>query len=416
MQAESRFHVRDKNYLANCQGSISNAKKAGHFTADDELILTAFLNEISGKNHITPNRRFKLVTTLVGWRRYIGEYRKNDVTEIYRGIQAVHEATKPDGRPWFKKNTIRDYVRFLRRFYIWMIKNGYSTIPMDKISEITPPPEDKMTKVAGDLLSEDEVMKMVNTCKNSRDRALIMTLYEGAFRIGELGNMTWNQLKMPEKEDWSIKANVNEKTGRPRYIPLMLSKPYLFQWRQDYPKSAAEPEGDAFVFVTITGKPRQLQYQSIRKVVRNIAEEAGITKPVTLHIFRHSRITELIRQGVGSEHIKKIGWGNVTTKMFSTYLHLTNDDIDREMMKVYGIEDKKEVKKKNLRPIQCPTCQEINRPDAKFCFKCGRPFSEEALIEQSSAIAEINKLTPALTPAQIAEIVEMVTQKMKAAV
>jgi len=410
MAEDSRFHVLNKNFAKHSIGSLKHGKEAYGMTDRDEEILNQFINEVTAQNHISPSRQFKLVTTLVGWRRYIGEYEKNTITDIHAGIKKVMEAKKPDETQQFKQNTIRDYVRFLKRFYLWMIENGISNIPEKKITEIKSPKEDTMTKTAASLLSEDEIMSMVKICKNSRDRALVMMLYEGAFRIGELGNLRWNQVKMPSEKDWAIKVNVNEKTGKPRYIPLMLTKPYLFAWRLDYP---GEPEGDSHVFVTIDKRPRQMQYQTIRKLIRGLAEEAGIKKNITLHIFRHSRVTELIRQGVGSEHIKKIGWGNVTTKMFSTYLHLTNDDVDREMMRVYGIEDKKEVKKNNLRPRQCPDCMEINRPDAKYCFKCGYSLTEEAKMEKKGVEKALDAITPQLTQDQLTAIAELVAKKMQ---
>lgn len=156
-----------------------------------------------------------------------------------------------------------------------------------------------------------------------------------------------------------------------------------------------------------------MQYQTIRKLIFGLAETAGLKKDISIHLFRHSRITELIRQGVGSEHIKKIGWGNVTTKMFSTYRHLTNEDIDREMMRVYGIEDKKEVKRNNLRPIQCKSCMEINRPDAKFCYRCGLPLTEQAAVEQHMIIQSLNSMTPNLTPEQLAAIADLVAKKIQ---
>ena len=40
-----------------------------------------------------------------------------------------------------------------------------------------------MTKTAEMMLTEDEVRAMINACMNSRNRALIATLYEGGFRI-----------------------------------------------------------------------------------------------------------------------------------------------------------------------------------------------------------------------------------------
>ena len=99
--------------------------------------------------------------------------------------------------------------------------------------------------------------------------------------------------------------NVNVKTERPRYIRIVAGLPYLAAWKSDYP---FEPEGNALVFVTEGHLP--LQYQTVTAQVKKIARRAGITKRVTMHLFRHSRITHLVRQGVPESIVKAMGWGN----------------------------------------------------------------------------------------------------------
>ena len=37
---------------------------------------------------------------------------------------------------------------------------------------------------------------MIDACRTSRDRAILMTLYEGGFRIGEIGEMKWEHLEL----------------------------------------------------------------------------------------------------------------------------------------------------------------------------------------------------------------------------
>ena len=61
-------------------------------------------------------------------------------------------------------------------------------------------------------------------------------------------------------------------------------------------------------------------------------------KHLTLHLFRHSRITHLLQQGVSESVIKMMMWGTIETKMFRDYAHLNGDDTDREIFKLYGIE------------------------------------------------------------------------------
>ena len=89
-----------------------------------------------------------------------------------------------------------------------------------------------MTKTAGQMLTEDEVRAMIDACQTSRDRAIIATLYEGGFRVQELGTLTWAQVKF---DDYGTVVNVDEKTGAPRYIRLVTATQYLIQWKNDFP-------------------------------------------------------------------------------------------------------------------------------------------------------------------------------------
>ena len=45
-----------------------------------------------------------------------------------------------------------------------------------------------MTRTAQMMISEDEIRAIIEACQNSRDRAIIATLYEG-FRVEEIGRL-----------------------------------------------------------------------------------------------------------------------------------------------------------------------------------------------------------------------------------
>ena len=77
-------------------------------------------------------RANKLSFTLVGWRRFIGPFRELTITDVYTGIEALKSGRSRTGRP-FKQNTLADHVVILKRFLLWAIENGYSTIPEKKV-------------------------------------------------------------------------------------------------------------------------------------------------------------------------------------------------------------------------------------------------------------------------------------------
>ena len=110
--------------------------------------------------------------------------------------------------------------------------------------------------------------------------------------------------------------------------------------------------------------------QECQSRLRIIAGRAGITKHITPHIFRHSRATHLIRQGYGEAIVKKLLWGNLNSKMFNTYLHLVDSDVERVITEKAGVAPK-EQRSKALDSRQCPRCFTVNGPTLRFCGTCG---------------------------------------------
>lgn len=362
-----RFYNVNKD---SADDSIKSGLKDQSITEQDALIIRTYLMEKKNTCNITIMRGIKLATTLKGWRRFIGPYENLTLLDVYNGIEKIKSENSDRGTP-FAQNTIYDFVRILKSFILWMIENDLSKLPEKKIQKIQPPPKNRMTKTAGDILTIEEIDKMLKACLRSRDRAMLSMLYEGGFRIGEIGTVTWGDLAFDSK---GVKVNTDRKTGKPRYIRLVDSKPLLVNWMADYPFEI-KPEYPVF----LTERNQPIMHQGVTLLIRRIAQRAGITKKVNPHIFRHSRITHLIIAGLPDSIIKTMIWGNLTTDMFQTYAHLTGEDVDNAVMKMHGIINPAEAKKqRGMTPRQCPTCGEINNHTADFCINCMTALHEDA--------------------------------------
>ena len=64
-----------------------------------------------------------------------------------------------------------------------MINNEEITLTEKKIRSIKTPKQ-VPTKTASDLLTCDEIQALIEKCQTSRDRALLISMYEGGFRVG----------------------------------------------------------------------------------------------------------------------------------------------------------------------------------------------------------------------------------------
>lgn len=206
---------------------------------------------------------------------------------------------------------------------------------------------------------------------------MLMTLYEGGFRPGEICQLAWGDMKTDSK---GIAVNVNFKTGITRYIRLVMAKKYIAEWRADYPVPITEK---SLVFLTETRHP--MTWHTMTVQIRRIAERAGITKHLTPHLFRHSRITHLLQEGAKESTVKLMMWGSLSTDMLTTYAHLTGRDIDDDISRLYGLEeDTKGKENARLEPRICPTCNLINPPGEDYCRGCMEALSIEAISEEEA--------------------------------
>lgn len=372
MGSNPRFHKKDDAYPRMSKSILDLGVTEGRLTERDRSLIREFVGEVGAARSLTPARRYKLTTILAGSRRFIGPFEDLTITDLHEGLERIQTATKDDGTPFFKRNTVADYIRFIKRFVLWTIENGYSSLPEKKVKAIRSPAYDTMTKTVADLLTEDDVAAMIRAAKTPKDRAMISLLYEGGFRVGELANLRWGDVVF---SDWNLQVNTNEKTGRPRYIPLVQSRGYMATWRDAYPGT---PTPDAYVFVT-SNKHEPIQYQGVVKQLRKAAKKGGVEKHITPHIFRHSRITHLIQQGMNESAIKLMMWGNIGTEMFRTYAHLCNNDIDRSVAQLAGIVIPGEVERSTaLKPRQCSRCYTVNTSTSNFCNACGLPLTAQS--------------------------------------
>lgn len=377
------FHQIKADYP---ERSFAKALSEGKITERDITIIRSFVAEMQSSRNTSIKRAYKMTYTLVGWRRFIGPLDKNDMAALYAGIAALKIGTSKRGHE-FSKNTIADHIIILKQFYLWMVENEYTTIPEKKIRALKTPNHETMTKVASDLLTPEEITAMVNSCTRSSDRAIIMMLYEGGFRIGEIGAMCWGDLTF---DKWGVIVNVNFKTNKPRYIRLIMASESLAKWQNDYPVKPLQNNMPVF----ITEHQTALTHGSVAMQLKRLAKRAGIQKHITPHVFRHSRITHLIKENVSESVIKLMMWGSLTTNMFQTYAHLTGKDIDNEILRTYGItenEDGKGLAEIRMEPRQCPHCRHINGPVAEFCNICGRSLTDNAIVSEDDMFDSILK-------------------------
>lgn len=256
-------------------------------------------------------------------------------------------------------------------------------------------------KLPEEMLTQEDIQKIINICDSERDKAMIMVLYESACRLGELLSV---KLKNIEFDEYGFTMLVDGKTGQ-RPIRLVLSEPQIKKWLECHP-DRNNPEAPLWVSIGRADFGEPINEPGIQKRVKVLARRAGIKKNVYCHLFRHSRLTELAEDFTESDLRIFAGWTGASD-MPSVYVHRNSSHVENKYLRLYG---KIKVKKQNiLEPAKCPACEQINPAGSRFCMKCGIDFKNIEEIEKQKAVANnwMNKLI------QIPEVREFLEKKLE---
>lgn len=255
-----------------------------------------------------------------------------------------------------------------------------------------------------DLLTEEDIKKMIENAENIRDRALISVLYESGCRIGEMLGL---KLKHIEFNEYGVKITVYGKTGS-RKILLINSMPYLSTWLENHPY---KKDRESYLWVSLgTNFKGRLGYRATLKRIQGIAEKSKIEKHVNPHAFRHARATHLANKLTEAQMKAYFGWIQ-GSKMASVYVHLSGRDIDSAILEMHGMKEvDKEKEEATLKPKDCPRCEMKNPATAKMCCRCGLALDVQTAMEMENKLAELVNLIN--SPEIIEKLVERKVAQM----
>lgn len=162
-----------------------------------------------------------------------------------------------------------------------------------------------------DTLTEGEVTRMILSCRNIREKALIALLAYSGIRNLELCTLrvrdclfTKNSVRIIQGK--GMKDGVSEIT--PECSEILLA--YLAQ----FPRSPEE-----YLFTTLV-RGNQYDTRDVRKMVHVVARRAGLTKRVYPHLFRHSMCSNMLLRGANIVSLRN----QLRHTLLETTLHYAN--------------------------------------------------------------------------------------------
>ncbi len=281
------------------------------------------------------------------------------------------------GKP-FSYNTKRDYLRLIKSFFRWL--KGKNT-PLVEDLEIRKKESERYTKL-GDIITDEEIEKVLEKCPSIRDRAILSLLHETGARAGELLNIRIRDIITTEK---ITKVRLDGKTGERKSI-IINCVPHLMRYVDQHPD---RKNPDALLWVT--NNPRfkysPLIYPGFCRLIKEAFNKAGLGhKQCNPHFFRHSRATLNANFLTEPQLCLFFGW-KIGSEQVATYVHSSGRDVDKAILEMHGIETKKEKEVVN-KPQHCAICKTQNENIADYCRNCGHPLSLKTAIGLGSVIKD----------------------------
>lgn len=198
------------------------------------------------------------------------------------------------------KTTVDNIRRNISSFFSWLEEEDYilkST--MRRIHKI------KTKKAVKNIITDEEIEKLRDNCRNLRDTAMIDLLYSTGIRVGELVKLNIEDINFSERE-----CVVFGKGDKERKVYFdAKSKIHL----KNYIESRTD--NNPALFVTLNAPYDRLKISGVEIRIRELGRLLNLEK-IHPHKFRRTMATRAIDKGMPIEQVQKIlGHSQIDTTM-----------------------------------------------------------------------------------------------------
>ncbi len=185
----------------------------------------------------------------------------------------------------------------------------------------------RMKRTLPEVLTYEEIEKMIQSLDLSkpegvRNKAILETMYACGLRVSEVTSLRLSGLYVEEGF-----LRVTGKGDKERLIPLGQSALKYISIYKDTVRChiPIQPKAEDYLFLNRRGNP--LSRVMIFYIIKEAAAQAGITKNISPHTFRHSFATHLIEGGADLRAVQQmLGHESITTTEIYTH-------VDREYLR-----------------------------------------------------------------------------------
>lgn len=163
-------------------------------------------------------------------------------------------------------------------------------------------------------LNDDEVNKLTNACETFREKFVIWILLDAGLRLSEFTELTKGNIQWQEKRLVIYgKGGPYGKKSKRRVIPMTDRARRLIEYH--------------FTEHDTIGMSKR----TVARVVKQVANRAAISKPVSPHVLRHTFSVNCIKKGISTRALQTL-LGHDRLATTELYLNLSPEDAIREFL------------------------------------------------------------------------------------
>ena len=252
----------------------------------------------------------------------INRINKDHIRLFIRYLQ--EEARTPHSNKPLSIATIQGYVRTLKAFFSWALREEYvDTNPMKKI------PVPKGTIKIVNTFAHEQIRNLLHICRNTnglgyRNLTVFLLLIDTGLRVSELVGIELSDVNLVEGYIKIRKAKGNKE----RQVPIgSLVQKTLWKYINNC-RSKPLTQKITKLFLSANGIP--ITKSGVQQMVRRSGRQAGISGVrCSCHTFRHTFAKNYLLNGGDIFSLQKI-LGHSSLASVRVYLNLFTDDIKKQ--------------------------------------------------------------------------------------
>jgi integrase/recombinase XerD len=283
------------------------------------------------KKGLSVRRRAKIRNTLVKAKREFFGKPLSTITK--EELEIFIDDLANDGlTESFEDSTKVTYRKILKPFFTWLHPEDKEFASWIRTGNYQP------TVGPDDILTADERSRVPEACLTPRDKTMFQTLYESAARPCEFLSLRKSDVSF-EADSASLHIRKG-KTGFPRDIVIVQDAfPLLKNWIFNEHPLREQSDFPLWVDMSRNSTHEGLQKLGLRRFMTRITGRKGakIDKRIVPYTLRHTRLTDLAKEGANEALLSQIAGWKAGSQMPAIYIHLSKRDQKPALQKLFGL-------------------------------------------------------------------------------